>query len=217
MTKDSGSKVHFNKVIGENCQRARDYAGMSRKTAMQRIFKYKDENQLNRITELEHGAKSLTVPVLYELCITYGCSADFILGISNEIERNYAATHNGLIVETLRSTALEMADTISSSMSELLKHMPKFEGELLLTASKNMLSEIDQNAHDLAFRGTYPGLIDASNELRAKIRLFEVVIAKMARAAELNMIQHLENYERPNLNLTRDFNDKPEPLNPEIG
>ncbi|MBU3121365.1 XRE family transcriptional regulator [Acinetobacter soli] len=212
MTKETADldKLKVNQLIGKNCESARLWAGLNRKTAMQRIFQYKDENQLNRITELENGQKTLTAPVLLKLCKTYNCSADFILGISNEVELNYAASHNGLIVESITSAALEMADNMSMSLSKMLKHMPRYEGEVLHTCAKNLIKEIDVHAHDLAFKGSHPAIIDAAGELRQAIIEFEIVIAKMARCVELNMIQHIENYERQNLSPSKDLLTKPQ-------
>lgn len=92
----------------------------------------------------------------------------------------------------------------------MLKHMPKYEGEVLHTCAKNLLKEIDVHAHDLAFKGSHPAIIDAAGELRKAIIEFEIVIAKMARCVELNMIQHIENYERQNLSPSKDLLTKPQ-------
>jgi hypothetical protein len=209
--RDSVDKERLQRLIGENCKRARLWHGMTRFEAMHLIFGYKDEKQLNRIVELEKGSKPISTHTLYKVSLAYKCSIDFLFGISNEIEPNLAASHNGLILETMRSTALEVADVISHSMSKTMQNLPRFQGAMLHMAAKNLVKEILMHTNDLAFSGVYGDLIEGAHELQTHVIAFETMMAKYQRAIELNMVEHVEGYEKMNLSITRDQLNKPVP------
>lgn len=211
MTERNAKDADLIRVVGENCRRAREWCGMNRTDAMQSIFNYKDEKATNRICEIENGHKAVSVAVMYKMCLTYQCSADFLLGISNEIEPNMAASQNGLIVESMRSAGLEMADRISETLTRQMAYLPKFQGELLATSAKHVYQIVTKYRHDLAFTGSYPDLIDASQQMNRHIQQFEIMVAKYMRFIEMNALQVIEDYERDNLTVTRDRKEKPQP------
>lgn len=211
MTERNAKDTDLIRVVGENCRRAREWCAMNRTDAMQKIFNYKDEKATNRICEIENGHKPVSVAVLYKMCLTYQCSADFLLGLSNEIEPNLAASQNGLIVESMRSAGLEMADRISETLMRSMAYLPKFQGELLATSAKHVHQTMSKYSHDLAFVGSYPDLIDASNQMNGHIKNFEIMVAKYLRFIEMNAMQVLDDYERDNLTVTRDSREKPQP------
>nr|WP_314367294.1 XRE family transcriptional regulator [uncultured Acinetobacter sp.] len=209
MTERNAKDADLIRVVGENCRRAREWCGMNRTDAMQSIFNYRDEKATNRICEIENGHKSVSVAVLYKMCLTYQCSADFLLGISNEIEPNLAASQNGLIVESMRSTGLEIADRISETLTKQMSYLPKFQGELLASSAKHVYQKVTKYSHDLAFTGSYPDLIDAASQLNSHIKAFEITVAKYMRFIEMNAMQVLDDFERDNLTVTRDRKEKP--------
>ncbi|MBJ9425192.1 helix-turn-helix domain-containing protein [Acinetobacter seifertii] len=209
--RDSVDKDKLNRMIGENCRRARDWAGLSRAKAMQLIFGYSNEKQLNRIVEIEKGSKPISAQTLYKISLAYKCSIDFLFGISNEIEPDLAASHNGLILDTMRCTALEAADQISMVLTKTMERLPKFQGAMLHVAAKNLVKEVNKHKHDMAFTGLYPELLLMSNDLENHVRAFETMTAKYQRALELNMIEQIEGFEKINLNIHKDPIQKPEP------
>ncbi|MDH2636819.1 XRE family transcriptional regulator [Acinetobacter nosocomialis] len=209
--RDSVDKEKLNKMIGENCKRAREWAGYSRAVAMRLIFGYSDEKQLNRIVELEKGTKPISAQTLYKVSLAYKCSIDFIFGISNEIEPDLAASHNGLILDTMRCTALEAVDQLSLAITKTMERLPKFQGAMLHIAAKNLVKEINNHKHDMAFVGLYPDLILSGSDLENQVRAFETMIAKYQRALELNMIEQMEGFEKMNLNIHKDSVEKPLP------
>lgn len=199
------------RVVGENCRRAREWCGLNRTEAMQAIFNYKDKAATNRICEIENGHKPVSVAILYKMCLTYQCSADFLLGISNEIEPNLAASQNGLIVESMRSAGIEIADRISTTLTRKMEYLPRFQGELLATSAKHVYQIISKYHFDMAFMGSYPDLVEAANELNENVKQFEILVAKYMRFVEMNAVQTIENYERDNLTATLDPKPKPMP------
>lgn len=211
MTERNAKDADLIRIVGENCRRAREWCGMNRTDAMQRIFNYKDDKATNRICEIENGHKAVSVAVLYKMCLTYQCSADFLLGISNEIEPNMAASQNGLIVESLRSAGLEIADRISGTLTMQMAYLPKFQGELLATSAKHVHQIMTKYMHDLAFTGGYPDLIDASIQMNRQVQKFDITVARYMRFIEMNAMQVIDDYERDNLTLTRDRKEKPQP------
>ncbi|MCO8088204.1 helix-turn-helix domain-containing protein [Acinetobacter indicus] len=184
----------LNQVVGENCRRAREIAGLTRKEAQNRIFRYKNEDMsANRISEIETGGRKVDLKLLYRIATEYGCSVDYLLGLSNEFERNLAASYTGMVFNSIRGTALEMTERICMQMSEAIRCLPQFQGELLRCSSKNVVDIVDRLSHDLAFRGNYPELMDAVLDLRSKVQGFDQYFAKQMRIIELNMLEQLHH------------------------
>lgn len=182
----------FIRVVGENARRAREWAGFSRLEVMQRVFNYQDSKSTNRICEIENGYRAVSISTLYKLCLFYQCSADFLLGISNEIEPNIAASHNCLIVESMRIAGLEMADKISLSLTKQSEYLPRFEGLLLANSSKQTYQLISKYLDEPTFIRNYPDIVSAAKEMNENIMQFEITLAKYLRYLEMSAIQAIE-------------------------
>lgn len=181
-------------VVGINCLRAREIAGLTRKEAQARIFRYKNPDMFaNRICEIETGNKKIDLKILYRMCVEYSCSADYLLGLSNDFERNLASSYSGMVFNSVRGSVLEMTERVCTQMSEIVRFLPPFQGELLKNSAKNTVDTIDQHLHDLAFKGSYPDIVDAYNDLKAKVQMFDTFFAKQMRIMELNMLDQLNH------------------------
>lgn len=180
------------RIVGENARRAREWAGFSRLEVMQKVFNYQDGKSTNRICEIENGYKAISIGTLHKLCLFYQCSADFLLGFSNEIEPNLAASHNGLIVESMRAAGLEMADRISLSLTKSLKYLPRLEGLLLANSSKRTYQLISKYLDEPTFIRNYPDIVSAAKEMNENIMQFEITLAKYLRFIEMSAIQAIE-------------------------
>lgn len=199
------------KVVGINAERARQIAGLSRKEAQQKIWRYKNPDMHpNRISELETGNKKIDLKTFYRISVEYGCSPDYLLGLSDEFERNTAASYTGMVFNSVRGSVLEATDRICQQMSQVVRYLPPFQGELLRSSSRNMLDAIDRYSQDLAFRAGYPELIAQASELREAIQSFDMYLSKQMRIIELNMMDqiHHRDDEMSNRNMT-EYEDVP--------
>lgn len=183
------------KVVAHNAKLAREISGLTRKEVMKAVWGYRNEDMFaNRVSELESGDKKIELKTLFKLCEIYGCSADFLLGFSEEFERNnLAAQHSGMVFQSIRSSVLEATEQICLNVSKSIAHLPPFQGELLKNSSKQLTELIEKHSHDLAFKGQYSDVVDAAKELKKNVVMFEMFFAKQMRHMELAMMSLLES------------------------
>ena len=202
------------KVVGENSRRAREIAGFTRRDAQVRIWgNNANEIQPNHLAIHEDGNKKIDLATLYRLCIEYGCSADYLLGLSNEFERDLAASYNGLVFNSVRGSVLEATTRICDNLKGLLDRLPPFQGELVRSSAKNTIDVINHLRGDASFTETYPTLLDAVDDLREKVQMFDLYFAKQMRIMELNMLDqiHHKDDEAASVTMT-DYQDVPNSL-----
>ncbi|AWL27111.1 hypothetical protein DJ533_00050 (plasmid) [Acinetobacter defluvii] len=185
----------FNAMVGYNCKIAREWAGVNRDVVMQKVWNYKEETFNNRIVELETGARSFPLPIMIKIAKLYDCSLDFIAGISNEVELNAPSSHNGIIIQSMRSAALDMANSLSKNLCSLLDHFPKYHGELLKLYCQKLVDAILVHRANREFSEAYPEVLEMAFSLQAEIQAFDMLIARFHRYAELNIIEVIQEYE----------------------
>lgn len=187
--------VEFFKVIGSNCRVVREINGFTRNQVMDKVWAYNNKQRFtNRVCELENGTKKIDVVTLYRFCVEMNCSADFILGLSNEVEiDNLEAKMAGRLYQSLRSSVLEATDEICSNLSKSIRHLPPYQGELLKTSANSVVSLIEKLSHDLAFRGQHGELIDAVMELKNQVISFDRYTSRQIRQMEMSMLNLIDN------------------------
>ena len=189
--------VKFRRLIGQNAYKAREVAGLTPKEAQALIFNYSNKQMsANRISEIESGAKTIDAKILYKMALTYGCSVDYLMGLNSDIDSNIAAIHNGIVHQSVRGTMLEVGDRITASMTQLMRYLPPFQGELVVASAKKLVDEVKKQKHDIAFRGSYMELIDKALQLEENVRRFDVYMARQMRLLELNMIEQIDAIEQ---------------------
>lgn len=146
--------IERRRTIGKNLATARKLAGMSQSDVMVKVWGGDDPRQKNRISEIEHGADTLPdAELLCELCITYGVSADYILGLSVEPEIDMTAGRMGVMYNGLRSTLSEQLESVVMELSRLgatqLANTPKPSMMGIIQAAKDVIREMDQHKRNL--------------------------------------------------------------------
>lgn len=204
------------KVVGHNCKLAREIRGWNRKEAQQHIWQYKNPEIFpNRISELEVGDKKIDLKTVFKLCESYGCSADFILGFSDEFERNdLAAKHAGMVFQSVRSSVLEATEQICMNVSKSITHLPPFQGEMLKASARQAVNVFKKHSHDLAFKAQYADIMEAMEEVEKNVVMFELFFAKQMRQIELSMMSMLED-EREGVITNHKLTRKPQTKKPE--
>lgn len=198
------------KVVATNARRARDINGYSRKHAQKLIFNYRNPDMHpNRISELESGNKRIDLKTLYKMCIGYSVSADFLLGLSDEFEHNSAAAYNGMIIGSMRGAMTEATDRLCMKMSELMRFLPPFQGELLRAAAKDVIAIVDRMKADIVFRSQCADLIDAVEELRSKTNMFDHYVARQMRIVESTMLSQIESLDEKTMCSMSSVEDTP--------
>lgn len=201
------------KVVGENSRRAREIAGLTRRDAQTRVWGNGngiDKVPSNIISIHEDGNKKIDLATIYRMCIEYGCSADYLLGLSNEFERDLAASYNGLVFNSVRGSVLEATARICDNLNGLLDRLPPFQGELLRSSAKNVVETMERLQKNDEFSTKYPDLTDAVYDLREKVQMFDLYFAKQMRIMELNMLDqiHHKDDEAASVTMT-DYQDLP--------
>ncbi len=183
------------KVVGYNCKIAREIRGFTRREAQQAIWQYQNPDMFpNRISELESGDKKIDLKTIFKAAEAYGCSVDFLLGFSDEYERNnLAAKHAGMVFQSVRSSVLEATEQICQNVSKSITHLPPFQGELIKSSARQAVDTFKKHSHDLVFKAQYPDLLEAMNELSKNVVMFELFFAKQMRQIELSMMSLLED------------------------
>ncbi|WP_151765737.1 helix-turn-helix domain-containing protein [Acinetobacter colistiniresistens] len=187
---------NINKVIGHNLKTARKVANKTTKEVMRAVWGADpSSSNLNRISEIENGLMTPSPSVLVELAQLYGCSLDYIYGISPEFESDLAAGNTGLIINAMRETCLDMADSLSSSLVRLAGNMPPLVGQQLLDASKKCVHEFQRCRHDLVFTTHYKQFFEAFGELEAQTIMFDKHIARKLRLIDVTFESALDRAE----------------------
>lgn len=191
------------KLIGINCKAARDVAGLSKDEAVKRIWgtgNYRHNYKF--LVDMERGSKNFSLITLIKFATVYECSLDFLVGISDEIDKNLVSSQNGLIVQSMRSAALELVDRVSEQLTKMLQHLPNCHGEMLNTISKKLVGSVQKVQHNYVFKEKHSAVLEAVIELNEQVRIFETTIARINRYVEINMIQQIEEYEKVGLRIT---------------
>ena len=197
------NKEQLWKIIGINCKTARDVAGFSKDEAVKRIWgtvNYRRNYKF--LVDMERGSKNFSLTTLIRFAIAYECSLDFLVGISDEIDKNLISSQNGLIVQSMRSAALELVDRVSEQLTKMLQHLPNCHGEMLNTISKKLVISVQKVQHNYVFKEKHGNILEAVFELNEQVRTFETTIARFHRYIEINMIQQIEEYEKIGLRIT---------------
>jgi sigma54-dependent transcription regulator len=186
-------------VVGHNAKIAREIAGLTCKEAQKLIWGYKNQDMFaNRISELESGRMKIELKIVHKLCEVYGCSADFILGFSEEFEReDFVTKRTGLVFQSVQSAVLENTRIVCEQMSRALNSLPPMQGELLKSAARAVVDNINVLRHDLAFRGQYPQLIDLTDALSHRIVEFDKNLARQMRHIEMSYMTMLDGDGEP--------------------
>lgn len=198
MTEENTSyEKRLYKVVAHNCKLAREIAGLTRIDAQNAIWQYKnDKMHPNRISELESGDKKIELKTIYRLCQVYGCSPEFIFGISDEFEiNNLAAKQAGLVFQSVRASVLEATEQICVNMSKAITHLPPFQGEVLKASARHAVDVFRAHSHDLAFKAQYPDVLESMQALEKNVVMFERYFARQMRQIEMSMMSLLENDE----------------------
>lgn len=186
----------MNKVIGQNLKTARKIANKTTKEVMRAVWGADpSSSNLNRISEIENGLLAPSHSVLVELAELYGCSLDYIFGLSPEFEQDLAAGKTGLIITAMRETGLDMADSLSRALVRLADNMPPLVGQSLLDASKKCVHEFERCKHDLVFTTHYAAFFESFGELQAQTINFDRHIARTLRLVDVTYESALDREE----------------------
>lgn len=183
------------KAVAYNLKLAREISGLTLRQAQTAIWGYRNEVMFaNRVSEMESGNKKIELKTIFKACEVYGVSADFVLGFSDEFERdNLAAKQAGMVFQSIRGSVLEATEQICMNVTNSITRLPKFQGEMLKTSARQFVDIFERHSHDLAFRGQYSDMVESALELKKNVVMFELYVAKQQRQLELSMMSLLEN------------------------
>lgn len=170
------------KVIGQNLKVARQVSGRTTTEMMRLIWKAEPgEKNLNRISEIENGLQTPSLSVLVELAEIYGCSLDYIFGLSPEFERDLIASQTGVVVTAIRETSMDMCDSMTRAVLGLIGNMPPVVGQALLDSAKRAVGEFERCQHDLVFTSHYKHFFELFDDLRNKTHDYDRQVARTFR------------------------------------
>lgn len=185
------------RAVGHNCKLAREINGTTRPELQDAVWAYENnQKHANRVSELESGNKRIELITLYRVCKALGVSADFLLGFSDDYEReNLEAKTAGLVFQSVRSAVLESTDQICLTMSRAIQALPSFQGEVLKTQAKHVVELVDKRSHDLMWCAENKELVDAVRDLKQQAINFDKFFARQMRLIDIASQQLLENNE----------------------
>lgn len=173
------------KVIGENLYKARRMAQLNQAQVMKDVWGTDGKNT-NRISEIETGAKPVSLSILLKLATLYGTSLDYIFGLSSEPEVDLNSARAGMVLNGLRSIGLEVMDELSQVLSRTIAKMPRNEAILLVEDSKATMNVYRETMlKDPAFKDKYPDLTFQLHRLSTTTRRTEAQIARHMQQLEL--------------------------------
>lgn len=173
------------KVIGENLYKARRMAQLNQAQVMKEVWGTDGKNT-NRISEIETGAKPVSLSLLLKLATLYGTSLDYIFGLSSEPEVDLNSARAGMVLNGLRSIGLEVMDELSQVLSRTIAKMPRNEAILLVEDSKATMNVYRETMlKDPTFKDRYPDLTIQLHRLSTTTRRTEAQIARHMQQLEL--------------------------------
>ena len=192
--KEAEEKELF-QVVGHNCKLAREINGTTRAQLQDDVWGYENnQKHANRVSELESGNKRIELITLYRVCKTLGVSADFILGFSDDYEReNLEAKTAGLVFYFFCSSVLEATDNICLTMSRAIQSLPSFQGEVLKSQAKHVVELVDKRSHDLMWCADNKDLVEAVQDLKTQIINFDKFFARQMRLIDVASMSQLES------------------------
>lgn len=201
------------KVIGQNLKTARKVANKTSKEVMREIWGAdRESNNLNRISEIENGISAPSFSVIVELAELYGCSLDYIFGLSPEFERDLSASRTGLIVTAMRETGLDIGDSIAKALIRLTDYLPPLTGQSLLDSAKKCVHEFERCKHDMIFITHYHAFFEVFADLQAQTIAFDRHIARTLRLADATYEAALNRAEEESQKLIMERKNIPLPV-----
>jgi|GEM_PF-1477115 len=177
-----------NEVLGANLRAARNNAGLSQSDVMKAIWGVTDNR--NRICEIEKGRKSLTVIEILKFQELYGCSLDYLCGLSVEPELDALAGTVNHVVNQSR----DMVDFLTNQMAEvLIGHVKSVSQDNLGALLENAKALCNQIKSDLP-AGQIPSIqmAKALRDAQDTIRIIEDEILKQQMAVQTQLSQRME-------------------------
>lgn len=183
------------KVVGHNTKIARNIGGITRSELMDMVWAYSNNQKYaNRVSELEGGDKRIELITFYRLCKSLNVSADFLLGLSDDYEReNLEAKTAGRIFQAICGAVQESTEQICERMSGVIRHLPPYQGEMLKTKARTAVDVFNRHSHDLAFRAQYGDVLDAMSDLQGAVMEFDKFFARQMRMIEMSMMTMLDD------------------------
>lgn len=175
------------KTIGHNLKLARmQVAKMSMADVMSTIWHVTDSK--NRLSEIETGYRLPSLSILLKLANLYDVSLDFIIGTSNDIERDSNCSKAGYIVQNLRTTTLNIADRIAQSLVKNTASLPNDEALALIHAVKEFIQAVKtETSKDKRFAQDFEQFAIPLFNLEFTCRQIEAHIAKYHRIIDLSL------------------------------
>ena len=116
-------------MIGQNLAKARTLSGLSQSDVMSKIWLKDDPKQRNRISEIESGGTLPDAELLLQLCMLYGVSADYVIGLSVEPEIDATAGRMGMMYNGMSEIASDLlkgvVEQLARNGADYIAKMPK--------------------------------------------------------------------------------------------
>ena len=178
-------------MIGHNLARARGLSGLSQTDVMCRIWQQDNPTQRNRISEIESGSTLPDAELLLQLCMLYGVSADYVIGLSVEPEIDATAGRMGMLYNGMSEIAGDLlkgvVDQLARNGAQYLAKMPKPISMGVLDTGKKVWSAYQADKSSVP-----PELGAAIFEMAKELRLFDQSIAISMRNYEMAMTECVE-------------------------
>lgn len=170
----------FYETLAKNIAAARRMSGLDQSTIGSAIY---GREAKNRICEYETGSQRPSVETLFKLAKALGCSADYLLGLSSELEVSLDSSRYGAMYATLQETSKEINRHISKMMVTQLRTVPTSLSCTLMSQAEEVAHYLDNIKQFTAFEKKING---AANLIKAVEAMTETA-EKMRRQVEAQM------------------------------
>lgn len=178
-------------MIGHNLARARLLSGLSQSDVMCRIWQQDNPAQRNRISEIESGSTLPDAELLLNLCMLYGVSADYVIGLSVEPEIDATAGRMGMLYNGMSEIASDLlrgvVEQLARNGAQYMAKMPKPASIGVLDTGKKVWSTYQNHK-----KGVSPELGAAIFEMAKELRMFDQSIAISMRNYEMAMTECID-------------------------
>jgi transcriptional regulator with XRE-family HTH domain len=176
----------FYAMVAKNIAAARRMTGLDQSEIGQAIY---GRDAKNRICEYETGSQRPSIETLFKLAKALNCSADYLLGLSSELEVSIDSSLYGRYYAGIQKTADDIARHIAKMMA--LKHAQAVP----LTTSLELMECANEVSHFLSNVRLKPQFEKSINGAKNLIDAVEKM-EKAAKQMERNYTAKIRSLER---------------------
>lgn len=170
----------FYAMVAKNIAAARRMTGLDQSEIGQAIY---GRDAKNRICEYETGSQRPSIETIFKLAKALGCSADYLLGLSAELEVSLDSSRYGAMYAALQETSQSVNRHIAKMMVTQLRTIPTSLSCTLMSQAE----EVNHFLNKIRIKPQFEKNINGAANLIKAVEELNKTAEKMRRQLERQM------------------------------